>query len=233
MSRKAQLHLYEELMLLALRDKEGTFAADDMSFSYTLGGAILSELLLLEVISLELVKKKKMVRLKSTALTGDPIIDECLEKLAAAKRRGSLSTWVSRFGGLKKLRHRAAQQLCRRGILRADEKSVLLIFTRKVYPELDPGPERELVERLREAIFSDTDEVAPATAILVALADKAGVLKNAFDKKELKTRKKRIENIAQGVATAAAVKEVVEGVQAALLAVMAASTAASAASAAS
>jgi hypothetical protein len=233
MSRNTELHLYEELMLLALRDKEGTFAADDMSFSYTLAGAILSELLLLEVIALEPAKKKKMVRLKSTALTGDPIIDECLKKLAAAKRRGSLSTWVSRFGGLKKLRHRAAQQLCRRGILRADEKSVLLIFSKKIYPELDPGPERELVARLREAIFSDTDEVAPATAIQVALADKAGVLKNAFDKKELKARKKRIENIAQGVATAAAVKEVVEGIQAALIAVMAASTAASATSAAS
>ncbi len=230
MSRRTELHLYEELMLLALRDKEGTFAADDMSFAYTLGGAILSELLLLEVISLEPVKKKKMVRLKSTVLTGDPIIDECLKKLSSAKRRATLTTWVSRCGGLKKLRHRAAQQLCRRGILRADEKSVLLIFSRKVYPELDPGPERELVERLREAIFSDIEEVAPATAVLVALADKAGVLKNAFDKKELKARKKRIEDLAQGVATAAAVKEVVEGIQVALMAGVAASTAASAAS---
>ena len=225
-----QLHLYEELMLLALRDEEGTFAADDMSFSYALGGAILSELLLLEVIALEPAKKKKMVRLKSTALTGDPIIDECLNKLAAAKRRATLSTWVSRFGGLKKLRHRAAQQLCRRGILRADEKSVLLIFSKKVYPELDPGPERALVERLREALFSDTEEVAPATAILVALADKAGVLKNAFDKKELKARKERIESIGEGVATAAAVKDVVAGIQVALMAAVAASTAASASS---
>jgi hypothetical protein len=230
MGRNRQLHLYEELMLLALRDKEGTFAVDDMAFAYTLAGAILSELLLLEVITLEPAKKKKMVRLKSTALTGDPIIDECLKKLAAAKRRATLTTWVSRCGGLKKLKHRAAQQLCRRGILRADEKSVLLIFSRKTYPELDPGPERELVERLRGAIFTDTDEVAPATAILVALADKAGVLKNTFEKKELKARKKRIESIGEGVATAAAVKEVVAGIQAALVAAMAASTAASAAS---
>lgn len=230
MASTRQLHLYEELMLLALRDEEGTFAADDMAFAYTLGGAVLSELLLLEVITLEPVKKKKMVRLKSTALSGDPIIDECLKKLAAAKRRATLSTWVSRFGGLKKFKHRAAQQLCRRGILRVDEKSVLLIFSKKVYPELDPGPERELVARLRDAIFSDTDEVAPATAILVALADKAGVLKNAFDKKELKARKKRIEAIAEGVATAAAVKEVVAGIQVALMGAVAASTAASAAS---
>jgi len=221
----APLHLYEELMLLALRDEEGTVAADEMAFVYTLGGAILSELLLLEIISLEQVKKKKsMVDLDRPARLGDPIMDECLEKLKTAKRRASLNTWVSRFGQLRKLKHRAAEQLCRRGILRVDEKSVLLIFSKKIYPELDPGPERELVERLREAIFTDTNEVPPATAILVALADKAGVLKNAFDKKELKARKKRIENIGNGIATAAAVKEVVEGIQVAITVAITAST---------
>ena len=50
MDMNKALHLYEELMLLALKDKEGTFAHDDMSFAYTLGGALLSELLLLEKI---------------------------------------------------------------------------------------------------------------------------------------------------------------------------------------
>jgi hypothetical protein len=59
---------------------------------------------------------------------------------------------------------------------------------------------------------------------LVALADKAGFLKNAFDKKELKARRKRIENIGNGVATAAAVKEVVEGIQVAITVAITAST---------
>jgi Golgi phosphoprotein 3 len=218
MGRQRELYFYEQIMLLALRDKEGTVAADDTSFLYTLGGSLLAELILEQKISIDQVrKKKKLVNLDSSAPMGDPILDECLEKLSGAKRRGSLNTWVSRFAGIKKLKHRAAQQLCRRGILRADEGKVLLIFSRKIYPELDPGPEREVVERLREAIFTETQELDPRTTVLVALADKAGVLKNVFDKKDLKARKKRIELIGEGSMTAAAVKEVVEAMQAAVM----------------
>lgn len=229
MEMNKALHLYEELMLLALRDKEGTVAANEMAFAYTLAGAILSELLLLELIAFEKVKKKNLVNVLKSARLGDPIIDECLEQLRTAKKRASLETWVRKLGGLKKLKHRAAEQLCRRGILRADEKSVLLIFSKKVYPELDPAPERDLVERLREAIFTDSTDVPPATAILIALADKAGVLRNHFEKKDLKARKDRIENIGEGVAAAAAVKQVVEGIQAAITVALTASTVTSAA----
>jgi Golgi phosphoprotein 3 len=217
MGTRKDLHFYEEILLLALRDKEGTFAADEMSFLYTLGGSLLAELLLSRKIGIDEVKKKKMVSLIDPAPTGDPILDECLEKLRGAKRRASLNTWVSRFAGIKKLKRRAAEQLCRRGVLRADEGTVLLVFRRTIYPELDPGPERELVGRLREAIFTMTEELDPRTTVLVALADKAGVLKNVFDKNELKARKKRIERIGEGELTAAAVKEVVEAMQAAIM----------------
>jgi hypothetical protein len=48
MARDKPLLLYEEIMLLALRDEQGTI------------------------------------------VTGDPIIDECLEKMSTAKRRASL-----------------------------------------------------------------------------------------------------------------------------------------------
>lgn len=228
MSRKRDLYLYEELMLLALRDKEGTFAHDDMSFLYALGGSLLAELLLLDKIRIDQVKKKKFVEVRNASPLGDSLLDECLEKLRSAKRRATVETWVNRFGGLKKMRPRAAEKLCRRGILRVDEKSVLLIFSKKVYPELDPGPEREIVERLRDAIFNDETELDSRTTILVALADKAGVLKNSFDKKELKARKKRIEEIGEGDLTVKAVKDIVAGIQVAVMVAITASTAASA-----
>ena len=129
MGTQRDLYFYEEIMLLALRDREGTVAADDTSFAYTLGGSLLADLLLMGKISIDQAKKKKkLVDLDDSVATGDPLLDECLEKLRNAKRRASLGTWVSRFAGLKKLKQRAAQQLCRRGILRADEGKVLLIF---------------------------------------------------------------------------------------------------------
>lgn len=210
------LFLYEELMLLALRDEEGTLAAGDV-FQYALGGALLSELLLRKRVTVE-ERRKKLVNLASSELIGEPVLDECLTKLGSAKRRASLKTWVSRFSGLKKLKHRVAGGLCRRGILREDEDKVMLIFTRKVFPEIDPRPEKELIERLREAIFTDTGDVDPRTTVLVSLAHNANVLKNVFDKKKLKGRRSRIQGIIDGEMTGKAAKEVTEAMQAAVVA---------------
>jgi len=182
---KTGLFLHEEVMLLALRDKQGTVEYGTC-YRFALGGAILAELLLEGRLGIDESRKKRpLVDLKSSGRLGAPVIDECLEKVAAAKRRASPQTWVSRFASLKGLRDRVAQRLCNRGILRMDEKKVLLVFTRKIYPEMDPRPERELVGRLEKAIFTDTAQVAPRTVVLVSLADATGLLKVAFDKKKL------------------------------------------------
>jgi len=218
------LHIYEALLLLALKDQEGTVAADGVGFAFSLGGSLLAELMLLGKVEIEEVKKKKFVNLKDSTSLGDPLLDECLEKVRTAKKRAQVNVWVSRFAHLKKLRQRAAEQLCHRGILRADEESVLLIFKRKIYPELDPGPERKVIEALRKAIFSDEEELSPLTSVLVALADKAGVLKNVFDKKELRSRKARLKEIGEGDATAAAVKELVQATQVAVMTAVTAAT---------
>ena len=108
MAVETNLYLHEELMLLALRDEKGTIAADGTAFIYTVGAALMSELLLSGHITLDEVKKhKKMIVLgRRPARTHDPVLDECIEKLKTAKRRGSIQTWVTRFAGLKKLNHR-------------------------------------------------------------------------------------------------------------------------------
>lgn len=124
---------------------------------------------------------------------------------------------MSRFAGTKKLRHRVALQLCKRGILPADEDKVLLVFTREIYPELNPQPERELVKRLSGAIFTNKKDLDPRTTVLVALADKANALKNVFDKQELKRHRKRIRQIAEGDLAAKTAQDVIDGVRAAVM----------------
>ena len=216
MTTQTTLFLHEEIMLLALRDEEGTVASGS-TYQYAIGGAILAELLLNKRIGIDEGKKKKLVNILGSTQVGDPLIDECLEKIGTAKRRASLQTWVSRFAGVKNLKHRVAEQLCRRGILRADEDKVLLIFTRKIYPEVDPEPEKKLIDRLREAIFTDINDVDPRTAVLVSLAHHADLLKNVFDKKELKHRKARIKQVINGEMTGKAAKEAIEAMQAAVI----------------
>lgn len=215
MSKLNQLFLYEEIMLLALKDEEGTIASGT-NYQYALAGAILAELLLEEKISVEEQKKKKYAVLKDSTPLGDPVIDECLNKVIQAKKKQQLQTWVSRFSGLKKLKHRTARKLVARGILRADEDKVLLLFTRKIYPEVDPEPERRMIERMRRALFTEQQDIDPRTVVLISLADSTGLHKVVFDKKELKSRKKRIEQIVNGELTGKATKEAIQAMQAAV-----------------
>ena len=209
------LSLPEEILLLALHDEKGTIGMES-HYSYAVGGAVLAELVLRGRVRLEESGKKKFVRLESAQPTGSPFLDDCLARIDEDKKRRPAQTWVSRFAETKQLKHRLAQQLCDRGILRADEDRVLLLFTRRIYPEVDSRPEHELIEKLRRAIFSDVGTVEPRTAVLISLAHHAGLLPNAFDKKELKARKKRIEQIGNGEATSQATKEAIEAMQAAV-----------------
>ena len=214
MARDKPLFLYEEIMLLALRDEQGTIATGFPE--QVLAGAILAELLLDGRISVE-DTKKKLVNLLDSRPSGDPIIDECLEKMTTAKRRASLQTWVSRLAGTKNLRHKAAQRLCDRRILRADEDKVLFVFKRRIYPEIDPIPEKKIIDRLRDAIYNDHAKLDPRTVVLVSLANGSDMLRQTFGRKELKSRKKRIERIENGELTGKATREVIAACQTALI----------------
>jgi Golgi phosphoprotein 3 len=216
MATKSELFLHEEIMLLALRDREGTVASGT-HYQYAIGGAILAELLLQGRISVEQSKKKMYAKVIDSTPVGESLLDNCLAKITGAKKTAQLQTWVSRFAGVKNLKKRVAGQLCRRGILRMDEDKVLGLFTRKVYPEVDPGPERQLIAGLHNAIFSEGGEVDPRTVVLLSLANSADLLKLVFDKKELRGRKKRIEQVINGEMTGQAAKEAIQAMQAAVM----------------
>ena len=208
-----KLLLHEEITLLALRDEEGTFQIG-ATYDYAIGGAVLAELLLSGRIVAEETRGKKLAKLISSEPLGDPIIDECLEKVRSAKRRATLQTWVARFARVKRLRLRIGKQLCSRGILRADQDNILWVFTRKVYPQLDPVPERRLIDRMRKAIFTDQRDIDPRTVILISLAKSAGLLNAVSDKKELRNRKARIERIINGEVTGKATNEAIAAMRA-------------------
>lgn len=225
MGRGTELHLYEEILLIALRREKGTSASGMVAFA--LGGALLADLSLAGRIAIE-PGKKHLVDVTGREPVGDPLLDEALEKIASAKRRASAQRWVMRLAQLKHLTRRAAVQLCRRGILREDEDKVLLFFTRRIYPESDPRAEREIVERLQRAVFTETPDLDRRTVLLISLAHAVDLLKRVLDRKRLKKRKARIRAIVNGeVAGGAARDAVAQATAAAMVAVMAGVTAAS------
>ncbi len=215
MTTPDDLSLHEQIMLLVLRDQEGTveFGAN---YRHALGGAILAGLLLDQRVVVDEDGTKKTARVVNETPTGDELLDECLGRIATSKPR-KLEEWVSRFAQLADLKHRVARRLCRRGVLRADEKSVLLVFTQKTYPEIDPAPERIIIERMRRAIFQDDAAVDPMTAILISVANGAELLRFVFDRNELKTRGDRIGQIVSGELTGEATKQAVEAMRSAVM----------------
>ncbi|MEQ9314681.1 MAG: GPP34 family phosphoprotein, partial [Henriciella sp.] len=120
-----------------------------------------------------------------------------------------------------------AASLVDKGILAETDKS-FLVFSWKHYPERDGRAEADLVAHLSDVMFADkvpTD----ADRVIVALAEKTGLLKRNFDKAKLRANKVRIKQIIEGVIEPAnATIKAIDGVIAALIAASAAGAAASA-----
>ena len=223
MAMNHDLPLHEAVLLLALRDDKGTPAAS--MYTYAVAGGVLAELLLAERVRLAPRRRgKPLIEPHDSAMVGDPVLDDALRRVRDARRRATAATWVSRLARQETVKA-TARRLSRKGILRTEEKRVLLLFSRTVYPELDPAPERRLIEEIRTAVLGE-EPVDARTAALVSLADTAGLLRPIFDRKTLKARKARLAAIAEGDAAAEAAKEAIQAVQVAIMAATTATTAA-------
>ena len=207
------LFLHEELLLLALRDEEGTISA--AMYPYALAGAILAELMLHERIRVE-DPKKRMVHPLGDSPLGDALLDECLDKIVKADRPDSLADWVERFTAIRHLKDRVAEGLCDRGILRAEKGTFLFVFPKVTYPEVDHGPEGKILQRLQSAVFSEAEDIDTRTAVLLSLASSTGMLPTIFDPKDLKPRQEHIDRVTQGEQVGQAAKEAIDAMQAAL-----------------
>jgi hypothetical protein len=93
----------------------------------------------------------------------------------------------------------------------------LWLFERQVYPEINPKPEQELRQAMRDAVLNDSDEVQPKVAIAVALANSAKLLPQVFSKQELKGRRQRIKQLENGELVSKAAKEAVQAIEAAVM----------------
>ncbi len=137
--------------------------------------------------------------------------------VAEAKKPKKASDLVCKFAGLKDLKHRVARQLVTKGVLAEETDTVLMIFRRTIYPEVDGGPEKDLRERMKKAIFTETTDLDARTVVIIALAQAAGMMNKVFPKKKLKERKKRMELLSTGQLAGKATKEAVDAIQAAIM----------------
>jgi len=189
------LSLYQETMLLAIRDDKGTFSSG--YFLYAIAGTIISELLLFQRIVAG-SDKKQIVGVIDRTPTGDEILDEALCLIHESAKPKKMQHWVVKIANLPKLKHRIAQQLCKLGILHHDEKKVLWIFSQQRYPGVDGTYEDAIRRRMAEVMFNEDAKPDDRTAVLIAVASHASLLKANFSTEELRQYKKRIQQLSQG-----------------------------------
>lgn len=198
-------------MLLALHDDKGTVQIQYIE--YAVGGCFLAELILEGRVSMD-SSRRKIISLVNEKETGDPLLDDCLRILSESRKDRPLSHWIGKLCRQSDLRHRIARQLCRRQILKGEEEKALLFFTRRVYPELNPVPEQEILERIRGALEEDSSPVDDRTVILISLANQTGVLRQTIGKADAKALRKRIKELTSEECVGKATGQLIAGVAA-------------------
>ena len=209
------LPIHEEILLLALRDKEGTFL--NASVGYAVAGGILSELALRKRIEVS-NDKKQIVKLVDNSPTNDAMLDEVLQEIAECKKAKSMTHWIGHVVIKPRLQHCVAEQLCEKKILRTEDKKILWVFNHKTYPETAAAYEREIKQRMRKLMFGQTTRHDERTTILISLAFHTDLLRANFDKDRVKLNLERIKKIAKGDMFAArATRSAVEAMQASIM----------------
>lgn len=228
------MYLHEEVLLLALKEESGKLDAKSGNFRTVMAGAILTELMLSERVTID-SGRRKLITLIDGGSHENAVLNEALKLLASAKRRRNIQHWIGKLAMLKGLKEKVATALCNQGVLKEEEGRFLFVFNTTRYPESNPEPERQLILRLEQAIFGEEDEIDVRTALLISLTNPSGMLSIPFGRKELRKRKKRIKEITNGELIGKATGEAIAAMQAAITvaAIMPAITAASSGSAGS
>ncbi len=212
MSNHSQLGLHEEMLLLARKGEQGSFYFGTRP-QFPVAGAIVMELILQNRLQL-CGRRNRSVEVVNPASLGDPLLDECLGMISV-KRPVGLATLVRRISSIWHVLQRVARGLCDKDILREQRESFLFIFRYTDFIQVDPTPKRQLLERLSQAIFTESEDIDPRTAVIVSLAKSSDLLDKAIDTPLLRVHRKRIKQIAEGESVGKATKEVIVALRAA------------------
>jgi anti-anti-sigma factor len=175
----------EEIFLLSLDESRGlikpipTFALD-----YALGAALLMELSLCDRIDTDLTTLKVI----STEPTGNPLLDDTLQKLQEKSEPQLTSFWLKLVTEREgQLAERVLAQLIRKGMLKQENRRILWVFEVHRYSLMNNRDVKEVRTRLRELILSD-DIPDPRDVVLISLGKACLLLNDLFTPKEYESR---------------------------------------------
>ncbi len=188
------LTLPEEILLLALRDGDGSFVdLPEHSLDYALAGAVVMELAMRRLIDSD----AERVTVVDGSPVGDPILDPALGAIDRARESHDTQWWVETLSHeAETIRGHALERLIDRGILKRDQQRLRWVFGKRRYPVVKDAQQREVKERVLAIIT--TDEIPePHDVVLIALADACAVFDAIIDPDTMLELRPRIAEIAR------------------------------------
>ena len=185
------LYLYEELFLLCLHEEKVTVPpAITAQLGNALGGAILVDLALANKIC---VTEKHRLELVDSEPTGDPLLDETLEKILAVDRHKKIAFWLEKFDFRpKKIFPRLYRRLVEDGVLKVEDDDFKWGFHDETSTNHPTSAKYALKSRLRDLTLAyeqaDLHQIA-----LLNLLQASEMLDLVFFKDERKVARRRID----------------------------------------
>ncbi|HET6864409.1 MAG TPA: GPP34 family phosphoprotein [Solirubrobacteraceae bacterium] len=216
------LILAEETLLIALDDRKGRDTSQWGS-EVGLAGALLLDLARLELVSVDAEGKVVAV---DGAEPGHELVHAAYRVIRESSQPRNADGWVQRLPReLKPLRQRLARELVQRGILSEQHSRRLGVLRTTRFPTVNPAPERDLRERLREVLVAGRDPTEEE-ALLLGLLEPLGLIDSLVTREERKAARKRAEAVATQGLAGTAVRDAIRAVQAGVLAGVVAATSA-------
>jgi hypothetical protein len=186
------LTLADEIVVLMLDDDTGNIKPLCTGFaSVAIAGGILMELALLGRIDTDL----NSLYIIDPKPVGDELLDGALQEIAAEAPNQGSKSWIRHLAFQKvDLTNHMLERLVLAGILRAEDRRFLWMFSRRAYPQNTGREEREAKGRLLAVVFDDVIP-SPRDTLLLSLADSSGVLRAILSADELRKASKRIEQV--------------------------------------
>ncbi|TFK18626.1 GPP34-domain-containing protein [Coprinopsis marcescibilis] len=185
-----KLTIMEEIMLLAVKDKQGYLSFWNDNISYALRGCILLELALRRRIALvrdpnrrRVMPGERIVEVIDERQTGETLLDEALRLMKGQQEieKLSVNTWIDLMSGetwnvmkvgfqLKQVRERLLKGLVDKGILRTEKRNFLL-FDMATHPVADVRSKEIIINRVVSLLTSTTSAIPPQ-ALIIPTADR-------------------------------------------------------------
>jgi hypothetical protein len=186
------LTLADEIVVLMLDDSIGEIHPGCVNVAgIAIAGGILMELALRGNIDTDL----KSLFVVNPNPTGDPLLDEFLQKIISVPERHSSSWWIDQLSTRNgDLSARILARLVAAGILREEERRFLWVFSRRAYPQVSGREEREAKARLLAVLFND-EVPDPRDTLLLGLANSTDVLSAILTGDEREKAAPRIDEV--------------------------------------